>query len=170
MRLILLLATLALYTQLFAQSMNNERLGEILSTQTDTLEGRPGNWTFQLGPIIGMCITDERNNRMRIITPIGEMNTISEEEQLAALYANFHSALDVRYAAADGVMWAAFIHPLRELSDGQVEDAISQVFNAAITFGTTYNSTDLIFPGGSGGEEEPDTGKQNRSKRDGGRF
>ncbi|MEM8586380.1 MAG: hypothetical protein AAGF87_19055, partial [Bacteroidota bacterium] len=156
--------------QLSAQSMNNERLGEILVAQTDTVEGRAGNWTFQLGPIIGMCITDEGNNRMRIITPIGEMSTISEEEQLAALYANFHSALDVRYAAADGMMWAAFIHPLRELSDAQVEDAIEQVFNAAVTFGTTYNSTDLVFPGGSGGDDTPDDKSKSKTRRDGGRF
>jgi len=61
--------------------------------------------------------------------------------------ANFHTALDIKYAISDDVLWSAFIHPLRELTVAQVKDALSQVYYANITFGTTYTSTDLVFPG-----------------------
>lgn len=153
-----------------AQEMNNERLGEIIKAEMEKVEGGPGNWTFQVGQFPGMCITDELHNRMRIIVPIGEMHTISEEEKTAALYANFHSALDVRYAAADGIMWAAFIHPLKELTEEQVIDALSQVFSAAFNFGTTYTSTDLVFPGGSAEAEEAPKDNKSESKKDKGRY
>ncbi len=77
---------------------------------------------------------------------------------------NFHSALDVRYAESDGVMWVAFIHPLKELSKEQVEDAIRQVFAANLTFGTTYTSTDLVFPApGNQDEEEKEEENLERS-------
>ena len=60
--------------------------------------------------------------------------------------ANFHSALDLKYAISDDVLWSTFIHPLRELTVAQVKDAVSQVYYANRTFGTTYTSTDLVFP------------------------
>jgi len=53
----------------------------------------------------------------------------------------------VKYALSDEVIWSVFIHPLKELSDHQVLDAIDQVYNASVTFGATYSSTNLVFPG-----------------------
>ena len=38
------------------------------------------------------------------------------------------------------------IHPLKELSNEQLEGAIVQVYNAYISYGTTYSSTDMVFP------------------------
>ena len=52
------------------------------------------------------------------------MADIGEEELLNAMVANFHSALDVKYALSDEIIWSVFIHPLRELSEYQVRDAI----------------------------------------------
>jgi hypothetical protein len=63
--------------------------------------------------------------------------------------ANFHSALDVRYALSDEIIWSVYTHPLESLSPDQLKDAISQVYMAAVTFGTTYSSSDLVFPGNS---------------------
>ena len=39
-----------------------------------------------------------------------------------------------------------FTHPLKELTEHQVKDAILQVYNANITFGSIYSSTSLTFP------------------------
>lgn len=83
---------------------------------------------------------------MRIISPIKVMEAVTTEEVLNCMEANFHSVLDVRYAISDAILWAAFIHPLRELSNQQIEDAVRQVHEAVITFGTTYSSTDFRFP------------------------
>jgi len=60
--------------------------------------------------------------------------------------ANFHTALDVKYAVADGMIWVAYIHSLSPLTDDQLISALGQVRSAAITYGTIYTSTDLVFP------------------------
>jgi hypothetical protein len=42
--------------------------------------------------------------------------------------------LDAKYAISDEILWAVFIHPLKELSDKQISSAIKQVYSSAITF------------------------------------
>jgi hypothetical protein len=96
---------------------------------------------------------------MRIITPIMETKNLEEEQLLNMLVANFHSALDVKYALSDEIIWSVFIHPLKELSEHQVLDAIDQVYAASATFGATYSSTDLVFPGNTKKKDEPRTKK-----------
>jgi len=99
-------------------------------------------------------MTDENANRMRIISPVIEVAKLGDEELKNALLANFHTALDVKYAISDDILWSVFIHPLKELSEQQVEDAIDQVYSANATFGTTYSSTNLVFPGNIREEEK----------------
>lgn len=84
---------------------------------------------------------------MRIISPIAKKEQLTEELITNSLIANFHTALDVKYAISDDVLWSVFTHPLKELSTHQVKDAIIQVYNANITFGTIFSSTSLTFPG-----------------------
>ena len=136
------------------QSMNNDRLGKLLESVSDSITGVPGNWQFFVKDRLMICLTDENYNRMRIISPIAILEDVHEEELMACMEANFHSALDVKYAISEGVVWSVFIHPLRELSKGQAEDAVQQVYNAAATFGSTYNSTHLVFPKREEPEEE----------------
>ena len=126
--------------------MNNTNLEKILYVVSDTPRGSQGFWEFFIGETPMICMTDEANNRMRIISPVKEMIDVTLEEAESAMEANFHSALDVRYAVAEGVMWVAYIHPLEELSKEQAIDAVTQVYNAVHTFGSSYSSTDLIFP------------------------
>ncbi len=127
--------------------MDNERLGLVLEDVSDALEGSDGKWRFTIKETVFLCLTDEGHNRMRIISPIMEVEQLTEELMLNSLVANFHTALDVKYAVSDEVLWAVFIHPLKELSEQQLRDAISQVYYANLTFGTTFSSTDLVFPG-----------------------
>jgi len=42
---------------------------------------------------------------------------------------------------------SVFIHPLRALSEYQVRAAIRQGYNAGVAFGSTFSSSDLVFPG-----------------------
>lgn len=130
----------------FAQQMNNDQLHKIIYTVSDTAVGQDGIWEFIIGNMLLMCITDKANNRMRIIAPIKTYEQLTPEEMHLAMEANFHSALDVRYALSEGMIWVAFIHPLQELTKEQTVDAISQVYSAAVTFGDSYTSTDLSFP------------------------
>ncbi|MBQ4822492.1 hypothetical protein J8M14_20660 [Aquimarina sp. MMG016] len=129
--------------------MTNEKLQEIITKNADTINGVVGNWQFVYKEIPMLCVTDAANNRMRIIAPIIESNNLDKDLLLDSMTANFHSALDVKYAIANGILWSAYIHPLKELSDKQLENAISQVYYAAKTFGTTFSSTELLFGAGN---------------------
>ncbi len=108
-----------------AQQMTNKLLNEIISAKADTLVGGIGNWQFVYKETPMVCITDATNNRMRIIAPITESSILDKNLLLDALTANFHSALDVKYAISNGILWSVFIHPLKELSTKQIESAIS---------------------------------------------
>lgn len=130
-----------------AQNMTQKKLGNILASVSDSIQGNNGRWQFMVKEVVFMCITDSTHNRMRIISPITEVNRLDENLKSAALVANFHSALDVKYAIAEDVLWSVFIHPLKELSEDQVKDAVKQVYSANVTFGTSFSSTDLVFPG-----------------------
>lgn len=149
MRLTTLILFTMLSTTIYSQNMDNEKLLEIIQAQADTLQGDLGNWKFVYKEIPMLCVTDQTNNRMRIITPIIESSKLNEELLLDSMTANFHSALDVKYAISNGILWSAYVHPLKELSNEQVESAISQVYYAAKTFGTTFSSTELLFGAGS---------------------
>ena len=132
---------------IYSQQMTNSRLGDIISATADTVVGQDGRWQFLLRDRMMLCITDSTHNRMRIISPLAEISELDEKEILNALVANFHTALDVKYAISDDQMWSVYLHPLRELTEEQAADAIIQVYNAAATFGSIYSSTDLSFPG-----------------------
>jgi len=138
-----------------AQEMNAEKLSELIAQVADTVatNGNTIQFMYKERPLI--CVYDENANRMRIITPIVETKELEEEQLLNMLVANFHSALDVKYALSDEVIWSVFIHPLKELADYQVLDAIDQVHAASATFGTTYSSTSLVFPGNTKKKEIP---------------
>jgi len=131
----------------FSQDMSNDKLEEIYTSVSDSINGRSGGWQFFIKEVPMMCITDTNHNRMRIISPIADSNSLNEDLIRAALVANFHTALDVKYAVSDGVLWSVFIHPLKELTEHQVKDAVSQVYYANVNFGSTFTSTSLSFPG-----------------------
>ncbi|MCC1485535.1 hypothetical protein J1C55_13090 [Winogradskyella sp. E313] len=136
--------------------MTNAKLKAIIEESSDQIEGSNGRWQFSINQIVFVVLTDSTNNRMRIISPIAQMAAVEDKYVKAALIANFHSALDVKYAISDDILWSAFIHPLKELTDEQVKSAISQVYFANVNFGSTYASTSLVFPGKeTEGEEEP---------------
>lgn len=130
-----------------SQNMDNVTLNEIFTTMSDTIQGEPGSWQFIIKDVMFVCITDTAHNRMRIISPITETSTLDEDEKTLLLLANFHTVLDVKYAISDDVLWSVFIHPLKELTTAQVKDAVSQVYYANVSFGSSYSSTDLVFPG-----------------------
>ncbi len=155
MRYLCLLFSLTFLTAIQSQDMSSEKLTDLITKVSDTIitSGNSIQFSYKQRPLY--CIYDENANRMRIISPIIETKDLEEEQLLNALVANFHSALDVKYALSDEVMWSVFIHPLKELQDHQVLDAIDQVYAASITFGSSYSSTNLVFPGNTKKKEYP---------------
>ncbi|XLS27694.1 hypothetical protein ACJD0Z_10860 [Flavobacteriaceae bacterium M23B6Z8] len=130
-----------------AQDMTAEKINSLIESVSDSASYQNNTVRFNYKNRMLICVTDEKANRMRIISPIAERAQLKEEHLLNALVANFHTALDVKYAISDELIWSVFAHPLKELSEAQVKDAILQVYYANVTFGNTYSSTTLVFPG-----------------------
>lgn len=126
--------------------MDNKKLDAIFHALIEDIKGSHGHWQFILDETQIICLTDELHNRMRFMAPIIEVSKMTDAEMTACLQANFHTALDVKYAISDDVLWVVFMHPLRELTKDQVEDAIQQVYAGAQNFGTSYSSSNLYFP------------------------
>ena len=143
--------------------MGAERLKETIGGLAEDVQYSGNTMQFEYRELELICIFDEHANRMRIMTPIETREKLSEEQLLNALVANFHSVLDVRYALSDEVVWAVYMHPLKELSEKQVADAVLQVYTAAITFGTTYSSGNLVFPG-NGNQRKPEVKEEDLLK------
>ncbi len=130
------------------QAMDNARLAVLIKRIDKAAEGKPGFWRFHVQRREVMVITDERTNRMRIIVPIEKSVNINAKQMKRMMQANFDSALDARYAIAKEVLWSAYVHPLASLRDKQFLEALGQVVNLALTYGSSYSSGGLIFRGG----------------------
>ena len=148
-----------------AQRMDNKRMKKIFDKESIRVEGEPGTWMAYFSDHILLIITDERNNRMRVFTPIVEEEAANTVQMSRMLKANFHSALDAKYSVYEGFIVSVFTHPLRELTEGQLLDAMSQVAKLAETYGTTYSSTDLIFGDKEEEKEEGEKDKERLEKR-----
>ncbi len=132
--------------QLSAQSpLDNDSILRLLDAQELKWEGEPGSWMVYYEERILVLLTDEANNRMRIFTPIASEEDMTAKEMRQMLEANFHSALDAKYALYEGFVVSVFTHPLRELSKVQFLESLRQVSNLARTYGTTFSSSELHF-------------------------
>lgn len=139
----------------YGQNMTTQRLIEIIENEADTVEIQGNSVRFLFNDAVLIYMHDSTANRMRIISPIVKREKLEEGDILNALVSNFHSVLDVKYALSDEIIWSVYSHPLKELNEAQVVDAIQQVYAAALTFGGSYSSTDLIFPGNMRKKEKP---------------
>ena len=130
-----------------APLMTQDELTNIVksSIHTEVLEEQKGYLVFNyLGKKMAL-LSDVAHDRMRIITPITKYSTLAPSIKDNLMQANFHSALDARYAVSEDVLYAAFIHPLGSLPQSEFENALRQVFNLAASFGKTYSSGQLEF-------------------------
>ncbi|MEM8524262.1 MAG: hypothetical protein AAGG68_06450 [Bacteroidota bacterium] len=130
-----------------AQDMTNKKLQRILEETTEKVDGKTGLWRVTHRERILMVITDESANRVRIFTFVTEEAKLEAKHIKRMLNANFHSALDAKYALSNGFVISVFTHPLKELTEAQTIDALKQVVTLSHTFGTTYTSTDWAFGG-----------------------
>ena len=129
--------------------MTLERLDKIvkrLDAEAKNVQGYI--WQFKIEKVPVVIVTDEKNDRMRILVAIRSAEDLTPEELNRVMQANFDSALDSRYAIAKDILWSAFVHPLRALHDRQFIEAIGQTVNLAATYGTTFSSGLLMFGGG----------------------
>ncbi|MBN4069250.1 hypothetical protein JYT12_01265 [Beggiatoa alba] len=137
-----------------SSTMTNERIATLIKKLDDEVEGRPGFWLMHLDKFQIYVITDERAGRMRVMVPILPAADIEAEMLERLMQANFDSALDARYSIANETLWAAFVHPLSDLSDHLFFSGVAQSVNLAATYGTTYSSGALVFNGGDSAEQQ----------------
>ncbi len=127
--------------------MNQESLEKIVKGLADKSEGQRGVVEFNYNEVAMYLISDTTHDRMRIIAPVAEYATLTRQHLDALLESNFHDSLDARYAVSDGVLYSAYIHPLSELSESQIESAMLQVANLALSFDGDYTSGVLTYGG-----------------------
>jgi hypothetical protein len=127
--------------------MTPDGMFQTLKSLCDRVSLERNVFQLQYDQIPLMLIFDERADRMRLISPIAQVEDLQQGMLEQAMEANFHTALDARYATSEGFVWAAFIHPMGDLTEEQLRSAVKQVTRARQTFGDTYASTDLIFGG-----------------------
>ncbi|MEM7499385.1 MAG: hypothetical protein AAF371_15515 [Pseudomonadota bacterium] len=133
-----------------AEAMTLDTIGTVVRRLDAEAQGSPDGrmLQFTIRETVLLFVSDPGHNRMRLMTPIRAAEGLTQEELLRIAQANFDSALDARYAVAQGTLWSVFIHPLKELGETQFIAAIGQVVNAATSYGTSYSSGLLSFGGG----------------------
>jgi len=126
--------------------MNGAALKSILREHVDEIVADEGNVTrFRHAEVDLICIYDEGYDRMRIIAPIKAYTEVTSEEKDRMLTANFHHSLDARYCASNGVLYAAYLHPLASLSREDLLSAVYQVASLRLSYGRDYSSGLLTF-------------------------
>lgn len=135
--------------------MNNKRLGELIQKVDKNVRGRAGHWQLTVDNHEILVITDEKADRMRILSPVIQSSELSPKILYRLMQANFDSALDARYSIARDTLWSTFIHPLSSLSDHEFLSGLGQVANLVSSYGGSYSSGALIFQGGDSKDLKP---------------
>ena len=107
--------------------MTMQRMAEIIRAIDPDAQAAGNSIQFIIDDIPLVVIADPGANRMR---------------------ANFGTALDARYAVAQGRLWGVFIHPLSSLEKDQLLSAFVQTINVARSYGQSYSGGATVFGGG----------------------
>ena len=132
--------------------MTLDTLGQIIAALDPQAQTNGTAWQMTIADTMVLIITDAAADRMRAMTPIREAEGISPEEMIRMMQANFDSALDARYAIAQGTLWATFIHPLSPLEKDQFISGLGQAVNLAHSYGSLYSGGAMQFGGGDSGK------------------
>lgn len=132
---------------------------DALIRQVDVSANRDGpGWQLTVDGTVVQVIADADHDRMRIVVPVRKESDVSDAMLRRCMQANFATALDARYAVAQGVLWTAFLHPLGSLDEALLLSGLGQTVMLARSYGTTFRSGELSFRGGDLPEERPPTG------------
>ncbi|MEM9061015.1 MAG: hypothetical protein AAGD13_11195 [Pseudomonadota bacterium] len=134
------------------EPMTVERMAEIVQAVDPEAQISPSAMALTIEDIPLIVVHDVRANRMRAMTAIRSAEGIAPAELMRMMQANFDSALDARYAVAQGRLWSVFIHPLSPLGKDELLEGLGQVVNLALTYGSTYTSGAITFGGGDSNE------------------
>ncbi|RBW53042.1 hypothetical protein [Ruegeria sp. A3M17] len=140
--------------------MTYERLGKIIfALDPDAKPFGPG-FELKVGDVTVLVVTDINADRMRAMVAIGSAEDLSPADLERMMQANFDSTLDARYALANDILWAAYIHPLSRLDKNQLISGLAQTVNIAKTYGTLYTGGAAEFGGGDSQDLQRDLIKE----------
>lgn len=128
--------------------MTYERLGKIIFALDPKAQPHGSGFALMVAGVPVLISTDVHADRMRAMVPIRSAKDLTDADMRRMMQANFDSALDARYAIADDMLWAAFIHPLSPLEKDQFISGVAQTVNIANTYGTLYSGGGAQFGGG----------------------
>ncbi|MBF9043507.1 hypothetical protein HKCCE4037_09220 [Rhodobacterales bacterium HKCCE4037] len=146
--LFIICSTLTLSAQESEPPMTPERMAEIFSVLDPNTVVEPNGMTLTITNVPVTVIIDPEADRMRILVPISSAEALDDAELLRLMQANFDTALDARYAIANGRLWSTFIHPLSPLETEQLISGLAQAVSLAQTYGESYSSGAIMFGGG----------------------
>lgn len=148
----LLTLPLTLDAQEAEPSMTMNRMFEVVQALDPEARPIPNGIELTIEDVPVLIIADPVANRMRAMVPIRLADGLTEEELARVMQANFDTALDARYAIANGRLWGVFIHPLAQLERDQLISGIAQTVNIANTYGTLYSGGVQQFGAGDSGD------------------
>ena len=124
------------------------RLLEIVATIDENAQLAANGATFTIDETVVTLVFDLNADRMRLFSQIAPSDGLSGPQLRRLMQANFDTALDARYAIAQGQLWSTFIHPLTSLTQNDFVSALAQTVTLVKTYGTTYSSGAMSFGGG----------------------
>ena len=130
------------------EPMTLERLATIVQAIDEDVVPQGPTLQFSIDDIPVMIVVDATADRMRAMVPIASADGLEAKDLLRMMQANFDTALDARYAVANGRLWGVFIHPLSPLERDQLISALVQTVNVARSYGQTYSGGAHVFGGG----------------------
>ena len=133
-------------------AMHQQRLEAVIRGEVTDVRGGHGAMEFEFDGVTMACVSDAAHDRMRIIAPVVAVSDMTAAQRVRVMEANFHTALDARYATSGPLLYAAFLHPLGSLSETELRAALRQVAKLVKTFGGSYSSGDLRYGGPSDAE------------------
>jgi hypothetical protein len=149
--IVLLLTVSPVFAHDVRDPMTPEQVAQILLALDPDARAVGARAEMTLGDVPVTVFLDEGANRMRVMVPVASAEALSPEDLTRVLQANFDTALDARYAIAQGRLWSVFVHPLAELTREQLILGIGQTVNLAQSYGTLYTSGAQIFGQGDSG-------------------
>ena len=128
--------------------MTFDRLADIVVALDEDAQRRGNVIELTLSDVPVMIIADPSADRMRAMVPIRSAEGLDADELMRLMQANFDTALDARYAVAQGRLWGTYIHPLSPLEEAQLISALAQTVTVALTYGQSYSGGAVTFGGG----------------------
>jgi len=142
------------------EMMTAESLTQLIKKIDENAEAEGNTVQFTLQERDLILVYDESVDRMRVITPIANAALADEALMARMLQANYDAVLDARYAVANNLIWAVYIHKLSTITEGDFLSGVAQAVTAAETFGTSFTSGAMVFGGGDSSDIHADLLKQ----------